>query len=130
MDLNAIAPMAQFLGIKMIEITPSRVIAELYGRPEFANRGGNVHGGIIMAMADSVGGQATSANLSQGQTTSTIESKTNFFASIPLNQIIRAECAPLHLGRTTIVVQTRIIRADGRVAAMITQTQIVLPAKG
>ncbi len=81
-----------------------------------------------MALADTLGAIATVANLPEGATTTTIESKTNFFAAIPLGDTARAECTPLHRGRTTMVWQTRITRGDGRVAALVIQTQLVLPA--
>ena len=81
-----------------------------------------------MALADTLGAIATVANLAQGATTTTIESKTNFFAAIPVGDTVRAECTPLHRGRTTMVWQTKIMRSDGRVAALVIQTQLVLPA--
>jgi uncharacterized protein (TIGR00369 family) len=81
-----------------------------------------------MALADTLGAIATVANLAEGSTTTTIESKTNFFAAIPVGDTARAECTPLHRGRTTMVWQTRITRSDGRVAALVIQTQLVLPA--
>jgi uncharacterized protein (TIGR00369 family) len=84
-----------------------------------------------MAFADNLGGTGTVANLPAGTITTTIESKTNFFAAIPLGDTARAECTPLHRGRTTMVWQTKITRGDGKLAAMVIQTQLVLsPAKG
>ena len=81
-----------------------------------------------MALADTLGAIATIANLAEGATTTTIESKTNFFAAIPIGDTARAECTPLHRGRTTMVWQTKVTRSDGRVAALVIQTQLVLPA--
>ena len=81
-----------------------------------------------MALADTLGALATVANLPEGATTTTIESKTNFFAAIPLGDTARAECTPLHRGRTTMVWQTKVTRSDGRVAALVIQTQLVMPA--
>ena len=81
-----------------------------------------------MALADTLGAIATVANLAEGSTTTTIESKTNFFAAIPVGDTARAECTPLHRGRTTMVWQIRVMRSDGRVAALVIQTQLVLPA--
>ena len=95
-------------------------------REDFKNRGGVMHGGALMAYADSLGGTAANANLQPGQRTTTIESKTNFFAGIPIGDTAHAECVPLHRGRSTIVVQTRITRSDGKLAAIVTQTQMVL----
>jgi 1,4-dihydroxy-2-naphthoyl-CoA hydrolase len=121
---------SKFLGITLIEITPERVKAELAVREDFKNRGGVMHGGALMAFADSLGGTAANANLREGQRTTTIESKTNFFAGIPIGDVAHAECVPLHVGRSTIVLQTRITRNDGKLAAVVTQTQMVLEAKG
>ena len=129
-DINEVAKrqpqFAQFLGLKVTSISPERVTGELEAREEFNNRFGIMHGGAIMALADNLGGTATSANLKEGQTTTTIESKTNFFAAIPIGDTAYAECVALHRGRTTMVWQTRITRGDGRLCAMVTQTQLVL----
>lgn len=122
-------PFAKFLGIKIIEITPDRVLAELVVREDLNNRFGIMHGGAIMALADNCGGTAASANLKDGQTTTTIESKTNFFAAVPIGDVAKAECTALHKGRTTMVWQTRITRNDGRLCALVTQTQMVLEAR-
>jgi 1,4-dihydroxy-2-naphthoyl-CoA hydrolase len=120
---------AHYLGIKLLTVSPDRVEAELAVREEFKNRGGVMHGGALMGYADSLGGTAATANLKPGQRTATIESKTNFFAGIPIADTARAECVPLHRGRTTIVLQTKITRGDGRLAAIVTQTQIVMDGK-
>ena len=129
-DVNAPAKtqpaFAQFLGIKITEVTRERVMAELPVRDDLNNRHGIMHGGAIMALADNLGGTATTANLKPGQRTATIESKTNFFASIPIGDTAYAECTPLHRGRTTMVWQTRITRSDGKLCALVTQTQAVL----
>lgn len=105
-DVNAHAynqpPFAKYLGMKIIEITPDRVVAELVVREDLNNRFGIMHGGAIMALADNCGGTAASANLKDGQTTTTIESKTNFFAAIPIGDVAKAECTALHKGRTTM----------------------------
>jgi 1,4-dihydroxy-2-naphthoyl-CoA hydrolase len=132
-DVNAHAynqpPFAKYLGMKIIEITPDRVLAELVVREDLNNRFGIMHGGAIMALADNCGGTAASANLKDGQTTTTIESKTNFFAAIPIGDVAKAECTALHKGRTTMVWQTRVTRNDGRLCALVTQTQMVLDKK-
>ncbi len=122
-------PFAEFLGIRLVSVTPDRVEAELAVREEFKNRGGVMHGGAVMAFADSLGGTAAHANLKPGQRTTTIESKTNFFAGIPKGDTARAVCTPLHRGRTTTVWQTRITRGDGKLAAIVTQTQLVFPQR-
>lgn len=120
---------AAFLGIKLVHVSPEKVVSELVVREDHNNRYGIMHGGAVMALADNCGGTATTANLKPGQTTTTIESKTNFFAAIPIGDTARAECTPLHRGRTTMVWQTRITRGDGKLAAVVTQTQLVLNAK-
>jgi 1,4-dihydroxy-2-naphthoyl-CoA hydrolase len=130
MSLPEQPPFAHFLGVKLISVTPDRLEAELTVREEFKNRGGVMHGGAVMAFADSVGGTIAHAILEPGQRSTTIDSKTNFFAGIPIGDIARAETTTLHRGRSTIVVQTRITRGDGRLCAMVTQTQMVLTAKG
>ena len=107
----------------------TRVVAELAVRAELKNRFGVLQGGAVMALADILGGAATIANLPQGAPTATIESKTNFFAGIPVGDTARAECTALHRGRTTMVWQTRITRNDGRLCALVIQTQIVIPAE-
>ena len=120
---------AEFLGITITHLSPERVTAELQARDELNNRFGILHGGAIMALADNLGGTATTANLKPGQSTTTIESKTNFFAAVPIGDVAYAECTPLHRGRTTMVWQTRITRGDGRLCAIVTQTQLVLEKK-
>jgi 1,4-dihydroxy-2-naphthoyl-CoA hydrolase len=121
-------PFAELMGMKVTHVSREKVVAELFVRDELENRMGVLHGGAIMAFADNLGGTATMANLPPGARTSTIESKTNFFAPIPIGDTARAECTPLHRGRTTMVWQTRITRNDGRLCAIVTQTQIVMPA--
>jgi 1,4-dihydroxy-2-naphthoyl-CoA hydrolase len=123
-------PFANTLGITVIRSDPDRIDAELFVRPELGNRNGNMHGGAVMALADDLGGAATIMNLPEGATTATIESKTNFFAAIHVGDTARAECTALHKGRTTMVWQTRITRgSDGRLAAIVTQTQLVIAGK-
>jgi uncharacterized protein (TIGR00369 family) len=127
-DADLQPPFADLLGMKVTHLSPDRIEAELPVREELGNRFGLLHGGAIMAFADNLGGTATVANLPEGARTSTIESKTNFFAGIPVGDTARAECTPLHRGRTTMVWQTRITRNDGKLAALVTQTQMVIPA--
>ena len=133
MDLQAVAeaqpPFGRLIGMKIIEAQPDRVVTEMVVREEFANRNGVLHGGAVMALADNMGGTATFLNLPPGAATTTIESKTNFFAACPVGETIRTETTPLHRGRTTMVWQTRILRADGKLAALVTQTQLVIPGK-
>ena len=122
-------PFADFLGIKLTHVSPERVTAELLVRDEIATMPAIMHGGAIMALADNVGAVATVANLPEGAGTTTIESKTNFFAAIPVGETADAECTPLHRGRTTMVWQTQDTRADGRLCALVIQTRIGIPAE-
>jgi 1,4-dihydroxy-2-naphthoyl-CoA hydrolase len=122
-------PLAQFMGMKFTHISTERVEAELVVRHELATIPDILHGGAIMAFADNVGAAGAVANLPKGARTATIESKTNFFAAIPVGETARAESTPLHIGRTTMVWQTKITRADGRLCALVIQTQIVIPAE-
>ena len=120
------APFAQYLGLKLTHVSAERVEAELTARKELATVPAILHGGAIMALADNLGGVATVVNLPKGARTATIESKTNFFTAIPVGETARAECTPLHRGRTTMVWQTKITRNDGKLCALVTQTQIVI----
>lgn len=122
-------PFGKLLGIEMVAVTPERVEATLRVREDLCTRPAVLHGGALMALADTLGAVATVANLPAGATTTTIESKTNFFVPIPVGDTARAECTPLHRGRTTMVWQTRVSRGDGRLAAVVTQTQLVIPAR-
>jgi 1,4-dihydroxy-2-naphthoyl-CoA hydrolase len=124
------APFVKLMGVKIILRSPERSEAELYIREELCNRRGVIHGGALMGWADTMGGMTASAALTPEQRTATIESKSNFFTPILKGDTAHAVCTPLHSGRTTIVLQTNITRGDGKLAAIVTQTQIVLPAKG
>ena len=125
-DAELQPPFANFMGMKVTHLSKDKVEAEIFVREELNNRFGAMHGGAIMALADNLGGTATFANLPEGGRTATIESKTNFFAPIPVGDTAHAECTPLHRGRSTMVWQTRITRNDGRLCALVTQTQLVL----
>jgi uncharacterized protein (TIGR00369 family) len=116
------------LGIELTEVTPERVTASMLVRPELCTTGGVLHGGAIMAFADTLGAVATFANLAQGARTTTIESKTNFLNAAPSGTRISGECTPFHRGRTTMVWQTMVRSDAGKLCAVITQTQMVLPA--
>jgi 1,4-dihydroxy-2-naphthoyl-CoA hydrolase len=122
-------PFADFMGMKVTLVSPERVTAEMPVTEQLSNRNGVLHGGALMALADNLGGTATIANLTDGASTATIESKTNFFVGIPVGDTAKAECTPLHRGRTTMVWQTKITRADGKLAAIVTQTQLVMTKK-
>jgi uncharacterized protein (TIGR00369 family) len=116
------------LGIELIETAPERVTARLLVRPDLCTLGGVMHGGALMAFADTLGAIATLLNLPPDARTTTIESKTNFLAAAATGTQVTAECTPVHRGRTTMVWQTRVSNANGKLVALITQTQMVLPA--
>ena len=101
-------PFAALMGITVVSVAPDLVVGELKVREDLCTRPAVLHGGATMAFADTIGAVATVANLPDGMTTTTIESKTNFFSGIALGDTARAECTPLHKGRTTMVWQTKI----------------------
>src|SRR5882762_4195177 len=119
-------PFAELLGIGFIEAAPELVVAELTVREELCTRPAVLHGGAIMAFADTLGATGTILNLPEGAGTTTIESKTNFIAAAPLGTRITGEATPVHRGRRTMVWQTRITTAEGRLVALVIQTQLVL----
>ena len=125
-----IAPMLPgLLGIELVEATPDRVVGRLRVRPEVGTTGGILHGGAAMALADTLAAVATFLNMPAGHTTTTIESSTRFLAAAPGGTVVTGESTPLHKGRTTQVWQTAIRREDGRLCAMVLQTQLVMPPK-
>jgi uncharacterized protein (TIGR00369 family) len=131
MKPNAQPPFADHMGMKITHVSPERVTAEMRVTEALSNRNGVLHGGALMALADNLGGTAACANLPEhGGSTATIESKTNFFAPIPVGDVAKAECTPLHRGRTTTVWQTRVTRGDGKLAAVVTQTQLMMQKPG
>jgi uncharacterized protein (TIGR00369 family) len=117
--------LGELLGIRFVAADRDRVVAELTWRPELTTVGGSLHGGTLMALADTVGAAATVLNLPTGASTTTLESKTNFFAP-GRGGVVRAEATPLHRGKRTQVWQTRVTDADGRLLSLTTQTQMVL----
>jgi uncharacterized protein (TIGR00369 family) len=125
MILPDLPPFTKFLGVTVLSRSPERSEAELTVRDELCNRRGVLHGGAVMALGDTLGGMTASISLPPGGRTATIESKTNFFAAVPRGDTARAVCMPLHRGRTTIVLETRITRGDGKLAAIVTQTQLI-----
>jgi uncharacterized protein (TIGR00369 family) len=120
---------ADLLGIRFIEATPDLIRAELFVRDDLCTIPGLLHGGAIMAFADTLGAVATVLNLPAGHGTTTIESKTNFMAGGKAGTKVTAETTPLHKGKRTMVWQTRVLNADGKLAAVVTQTQMVLEPK-
>ena len=124
-DVN-IMPLARLMGIRLVEQTPDRVVAEMEVREDLCTTNSILHGGAYMAFADTIGAVATVLNLPAGAGTTTVESKTNFISAIRAGEVARAECTPVHRGKTTQVWTTRILRPDGKLAAIVTQTQMVL----
>jgi uncharacterized protein (TIGR00369 family) len=126
---KTIAPLFPgLMGIAIEAVTPEKVVASMPVRPELCTTGGVCHGGALMAFADTVGAIGTVANLPAGARTTTIESKTNFMGAAPVSTRVTAESIPLHRGRTTQVWQTTIRSEEGKLVAVVTQTQMVLPA--
>jgi uncharacterized protein (TIGR00369 family) len=117
------------LGIELVEATPDRVVGQLRVRPAVATTGGILHGGAVMAFADTLGAVGTYLNLPAGYTTTTIESSTKFLGAAPAGSLVTGESTPLHKGRTTQVWQTAIRREDGRLCALVIQTQLVMAPK-
>jgi uncharacterized protein (TIGR00369 family) len=124
-DLVALMPFAQELGVRVDAATRDEVRGRLDWRPELCTAGGLLHGGALMALADSVGAICAYLNLPEGASTATIESKTNFFRGVR-DRHVDAVAKPLHIGRTSIVVQTDLADADGRSVALVIQTQAIL----
>lgn len=122
-------PLAELLGVRAVTVEATEVVLALDWRPELCTAGGALHGGAVMALADSAGGTCAFLNLPEGATgTSTIESKTNFFAGVR-DGTATATAHPLHVGRTTIVVETDVFGPDDRRVAKVIQTQAVLAAR-
>jgi len=119
-------PFSKLLGIEITGASKDAVSARLLVRDELCTRPAVLHGGAIMALADTLGAIATVLNLNAGAGTTTIESKTNFLAPAPAGSTVQAECTPIHRGKRTMVWQTRISTSEGRLVAVVTQTQLVL----
>ena len=119
-------PFAALLGIRYLSAAKEKVTAELLVRDELCTRPPVLHGGAIMAFADTLGAAATILNLPPGAGTTTIESKTNFLAPAPVGGKVIGETTPVHRGKRTMVWQTRIATEAGRAVALVTQTQMVL----
>jgi 1,4-dihydroxy-2-naphthoyl-CoA hydrolase len=120
--------MARHFGIRILAADKDKVVGEIDADERHLNAGGIVHGGAYMAFADELGGHAAGLHLTPGTRTTTIESKTNFFRACGPGRLV-GEAVPLHLGRRVIVVQTSIFGPGGKRAAIVTQTQLVLPRK-
>lgn len=117
------------LGMKLQSASTERVVATMKVRADLCTGGHILHGGAYMAFADTIGALGTVMNLPKGTRTATIESKTNFFAGAPEGSTVTGESTPLHIGRTTMAWVTRITREDGKLCAVVTQTQMVIPVE-
>jgi uncharacterized protein (TIGR00369 family) len=122
-------PFSKVLGIRLISIAPERVVAEMPVIDDLCTTPTILHGGAIMAFADTLGALATIVNLQDGYSTTTIESKTNFFAPALIGTAVTGECIALHRGKRTMAWQTRVTNESGRLLAIVTQTQMVLEPK-
>lgn len=116
------------MGVTLLEAGPERVLATMRVRPELCTTGGILHGGAVMAFADTLGGVGTFVNLPAGARTTTTDSSTKFLAAAPVGSTVTGECTPFHRGRTTMVWQTLVRGESGRLCAVVTQTQLVIPA--
>ena len=113
------------LGIEFVEVTPDRVLARLKVTDKLTTVGGTLHGGTLMAFADTIGAAGTAANLAEGQRTATLESKTNFISGCR-SGTVQAEAKPIHKGKRTHVWETRITDEAGKLLTVTTQTQMIL----
>jgi len=116
------------MGVRLVTVAPERVVAELKVRPDLCTIGGILHGGASMAFADTLGAVGTVVNLPQGKRTTTTDSSTKFIGGARVDTTVTGECVALHRGRTTMVWQTSIRSAEGKLCAVVTQTQLVLDA--
>jgi 1,4-dihydroxy-2-naphthoyl-CoA hydrolase len=114
------------IGVQLTELTPERVVATMLVRPELCTAGGILHGGAHMAFADTLGAIGTVLNLAEGKRTTTTDSSTKFIGGAQVNTTVTGESVALHRGRTTMVWQTTIRNAEGKLCSVVTQTQLVL----
>jgi 1,4-dihydroxy-2-naphthoyl-CoA hydrolase len=119
-------PFAKLLGMEFTSVAPDKIVAELLVRDDLCTRPAILHGGAIMAFADTLGATGTIVNLPAGAGTATIESKTNFIAPAPVGTKVIGEATPVHRGKRTQIWQTRVTTPEGRLVALVTQTQMVL----
>ena len=121
-------PFSELLGIRVTAAAPDRIVGEMQVRPDLGTAPAMLHGGAVMAFADTLGAMGTVLNLPEGAGTTTIESKTNFIGPAPVGTTVIGEATPLHRGRRTMAWQTRITTSDGKLVAIVMQTQLVLTA--
>jgi 1,4-dihydroxy-2-naphthoyl-CoA hydrolase len=122
-----IIPFAKTMGVEVVEASAERVIGKLFVRPDLCTTGGTLHGGAVMAFADSLGAIGAYLALPEGaKTTTTLESKTNFLSAAKAGTTVIGEATPVHSGKRTGVWQTKITSEDGKAVALVIQTQLVL----
>ncbi|MBV8977003.1 MAG: PaaI family thioesterase [Alphaproteobacteria bacterium] len=119
-------PLAKLIGVEIVEATKARVVGRLLVKPEICTTFDTLHGGAIMAFADTLGATGAFLNLPAGAGTTTMESKTNFISPAKAGTVVTAEALPIHIGKSTSIWQTRILGEDGKLVAVVTQTQMVL----
>ena len=121
-------PFSNLMGVEVVEREKTRVVGRLVVREDLCTAGGILHGGAYMAFADALGAIGGVLNLQPGARTTTLESKTNFLGSAKVGSTVTGEATPLHVGRRSSVWQTRITNADGKLLALVTQTQMTIEA--
>lgn len=131
MDLDRLQQLLQplfpgLMGVQLTEASPERVVATMRVRPELCTAGGILHGGAHMAFADTLGAVGTILNLPQGKRTTTTDSSTKFIGGARVDTTVTGESIALHRGRTTMVWQTSVRNAEGKLCSVVTQTQLVL----
>jgi 1,4-dihydroxy-2-naphthoyl-CoA hydrolase len=119
-------PFSKLIGVEYVSAAPDKIVARMKVRDDLCTIPAVLHGGAVMAFADSLGGAATILNLPEGTWTTTVESKTNFIGAAKVGGVVTGECTPVHRGKRTMVWQTRITSAEGKLVALVTQTQMVL----
>ena len=119
-------PFSDLMGLEVTERSKERVRGRLTVRADLCTAGGILHGGAFMAFADALGAIGGAMNLTPGAGTTTLESKTNFLGSAPVGSVVDGEATPLHVGRRSSVWQTRITNADGKLLALVIQTQMTI----
>lgn len=122
--------MPGLLGVEVVEISPDKIVGKMVVRPDMCTAGGILHGGGYMTFADTLGAIATVVNMPKDARTATIESKTNFLGGAPAGSTVTGTTTPFHKGRATQVWQTQITGEDGKLLAVVSQTQMVMLPKG
>jgi 1,4-dihydroxy-2-naphthoyl-CoA hydrolase len=114
------------MGVRLMEAAADRVVASLEVRADLCTTGGTLHGGALMAFADTLGAVGTFLNLPKGARTTTVESSTKFIGAAPVGSTVIGDCTAFHRGKTTMVWQTLVTSDAGKLCAVVTQTQLIL----